>query len=157
MPEGYGDNVGLVAYWEALDYDVSTVDTSTNYDALRLRGSMYIDGTYERLFYGSRTDGYAQERAWPRTGVPGIASDEIPGAVVWASYEAAYVELITPGVLSSSVVPNQRITEVKAGTAGVKYADGGDTVAGMSRMYSRINGLLLPLLRRVNMPSAMVV
>lgn len=157
MPQGYGTDEDLIIYWDGMGYDYSSIQTDTVLAQLRLQGSMYIDGTYERQFFGSRTGGLTQERAWPRTGVMGVDANEIPDPIVWASYEAAYIALTNPAYLNTSVVPNQRITEVKAGTAGVKYSDSGDTVTGSLRYFGRIAGLLMPFLRRVNMPAAMVV
>lgn len=94
---GYGDNAGFTSYAEAAGYVFPDGATDAQKTAARQRGSLVID-RYEPRFSGRRTGGYAQERAWPRTGATtyygeAIPSTEIPVAVINASYEAAFLEL----------------------------------------------------------------
>jgi hypothetical protein len=71
--------------------------------AARQRGSLVID-RYEPRFNGHRIGGYAQERAWPRTGAStyygeAIPPTEVPVPIINASYEAAFLELTNPSSL----------------------------------------------------------
>lgn len=66
---------------------------------LRQIGSDYVDSAYEpRLQCSKRTGGFAQERAWPRTGhtvnCEPVPDDLIPQAWVNASYRAAYLQAV---------------------------------------------------------------
>lgn len=81
---------------------------------LRQIGSDYVDGAYEpRLQCSQRTGGFAQERAWPRTGhvvnCDGVPDDLIPQAWVNASYRAAYLQAVS-GWAQSGTDPS-RITK----------------------------------------------
>lgn len=156
--EGYGDDEGFLDYIERHGYDTSAFSTATDYSAARLRGSQYVDGTYEARFLGRMVDWPDQERSWPRNGVPGVDSDDIPNRVVWASYEAAYLEITNPGSLSAIMAANERVVEVRAGSAGVKFSSEGSTLEGMIPMVSKIEGLLAPLLKPIGgFPAAFVV
>lgn len=141
---GYGTDIGFADYAAAAGYDIP----SGNVAAARQRGSTYIDGTYGARFLGSPTGGLDQERAWPRTGVPGIAVDQIPQRVINASYEAALIELGEPGALSVTGSAAERIKRLKAGSAEIEYADGSASFsADLSPIATVIEGLLAPLLR----------
>lgn len=66
---------------------------------LRQIGSDYVDGAYEpRLQCSQRTGGFAQDRAWPRTGhtvnCELVPDDFIPPAWINASYRAAYLQAV---------------------------------------------------------------
>lgn len=96
---GYGSNEGLLAYLASMGM---TLPEGADPDVLRQIGSNYLDAAYEwRLACSSRTGGFAQELAWPRTGhyVNGqpVPDDLIPPAWINASYRAAYLTAISPG------------------------------------------------------------
>lgn len=67
---------------------------------LRQIGSDYVDAAYEpRLQCSKRTGGFAQDRAWPRTGHvvncdEAVPDNLIPQAWVNASYRAAYLQAL---------------------------------------------------------------
>src|ERR1700754_2341040 len=106
---GYGTDEGFAAWALANGHTVPAALTPA---VARLRGSNYIDATYGQRFSGVPTGGVEQERAWPRTGASAygnpIADTAVPGAVVNASYEAALLELKSPGSLSVIVTPGRR-------------------------------------------------
>lgn len=92
---GYGTNEAAQAYWMDAGYVLPEGADAADIAAARQRGSLAID-RYEPKFSGRRTGGYAQERAWPRTGATtyygeAIPSNEIPVAIINASYEAAFL------------------------------------------------------------------
>lgn len=120
---GYGTNDGFTAYASAAGYTVPVGDIG----AARQRGSTYIDGTYGDRFSGLPTDGVEQERAWPRTGATAygsaLAGDIIPLRVVNASYEAALLEVRTPGSLSVVTDPAKRVKRQKVDTIEREFFD----------------------------------
>lgn len=85
--------------------------------AAMLRGSLVID-RYEPRFSETRTDGFNQERAWPRTHAVRCCGETIPSQVIPApianpSCEAAFLELVTPGSQSPVVVGNSIVGREK--------------------------------------------
>jgi hypothetical protein len=156
---GYGDDSGFEAWAEANGYEVPS---SPDVAVLRQRGSAYIDGLYGPRFSGSPTGGYAQERAWPRTGAQAydtdIGSSVIPAAVVEASYFAAYADGTKPGSLQATYTPGTTkvLTEVK----GIKWEVIGDPSkpGSMVPVISAVEGLLARFLKPVGgIPHALVV
>ncbi|MRX33216.1 DnaT-like ssDNA-binding protein [Aminobacter sp. MDW-2] len=156
---GYGTNEGFTAYAAAAGYAVPAGDIA----AARQRGSTYIDGTYGARFSGLPTGGIEQERAWPRTGATAygnaLADGIIPLRVVNASYEAALLELQSPGSLSavvsgSSLVKRERVE----GAVEVEYAvsDKTDLATAARPVVTVIDGLLAPLLTAA-LPGILVV
>lgn len=154
---GYGDNEGFAAYAEAAGYVIPEGTTDDQIAAARQRGALVID-RYEVRFSGRRTGGYAQERAWPRTGAvtyygDAIPSEVIPVAVVNASYEAAFLELTNPGSLSPVVTASESVQREKVGQLEVEYqqasssATPADLVALATPVVTAIEGLLWLFLR----------
>jgi hypothetical protein len=155
---GYGTNEQF-ATWLTDNGHTLPVSASSP-DVLRQRGSAYIDGLYSGVagsrtgirFMGTPTEGYLQERAWPRTGVivgnQAIPSDAIPLAVIYASFEAALAEANNPGSLSVSSTASQRVTRERVeGAVDVQYADpGSDTALDATPVFSAVYGLLKPFL-----------
>jgi hypothetical protein len=81
-----------------------------------------------QLFDMSRhPTGFAQERAWPRTGAVTQWRDDrrnriIPTAIVNASYEAAFLELTNPGSLSPVVNGSATVKRETVGQLEVEYS-----------------------------------
>lgn len=154
---GYGDNAGFTAYAAAAGYVFPDGTTDDQKTAARQRGSLVID-RYEPRFTGTRTGGFAQERAWPRIGAEtyygeAIPSDSVPVAVVNASYEAAFIELTSPGSLSPVVTGNAAVKREKVGPLEVEYATSSSTsqadiVAMSTPVVTVIEGLLWPFLEQ---------
>lgn len=157
---GYGDDAGF-AQWLT---DNGLTAPAGSVPAARNRGSAFVD-TYEPKFPGTRTGGYAQGRAWPRTGATTyygevIPSDVIPVPVVQASYYAAYQELQSPGSLSPVVVGSETVKREKVGSLEVEYASGttAEEILAMSQPnVMAIDGLLWPFLYARCVPYAAVV
>lgn len=111
---GYGDNSEFTAWLaeNGLSLPVGAPDIAV----LRHVGSEYVDMAYEHaLSCSSRSGGFEQERAWPRSGhvVGGsqpVPDDLIPKAWVKASFRAAYLEATNAGWASSGRDPS-RITK----------------------------------------------
>jgi hypothetical protein len=116
---------------------------------LRQRGSQYIDGLYGSLFSGQPVVGFAQERAWPRSGACAhgrpIPSDIIPVAVEEAAYAAAFQEAIKPGSLSVTATSAGALKRKKIDVIEKEYFEGsGDAVADNTLRLSAVEGLLAP-------------
>lgn len=162
---GYGTNEAFTAYAEAAGYVFPEGTTETQKTAARQRGSLFID-RYEPRFSGSRAGGYAQERAWPRTGAStyygeAIPSDVIPVAIENASYEAAYLELTNPGSLSPVVTGSSTVKREKVGSLEVEYGVNSSTsvadlVALATPVVTAIEGLLWLFLAPI-VPGVLVV
>lgn len=162
---GYGDNTKAQVYWQAAGYVLPDGMGDTDITAARQRGSMFVD-RYEFKFSGSRTGGFVQERAWPRTGAEtyygeAIPSDAIPVAIENASYEAAFLELTTPGSLSPVVTGSAAVKREKIGSLEIEYAASAsmsvdDIVALATPVVTSIEGLLWMFFRPV-LPGILVV
>jgi hypothetical protein len=162
---GYGDNDGFRAYATAAGYVIPDDTTDDQIAAARQRGALVID-RYEGRFSGTRTGGWAQERAWPRTGAvtyygEAIPSDIIPEAIVNASYEAAFLELTKPGSLSPVVTGSSIAKRKKVGQLEIEYAAASTTdidelVAFATPVVTIIEGLLWQFLRPC-LPGILVV
>lgn len=162
---GYGDNARAQTYWLAAGYVFPENTPVADITAARQRGSMFVD-RYEFKFPGSRTGGFAQERAWPRTGAEtyygeAIPSDAIPVAIENASYEAAFLELTTPGSLSPVVTGSATVKREKVGSLEVEYASSSSTsvediVALATPVVTSIEGLLWMFFRPC-LPGILVV
>lgn len=102
---------------------------------LRLRGSTYLDATYEPLWTGTRAD-YDQDLGWPRHGavidcsLP-IPNNVVPKAVVNAAYRAAYLEGTTSGILNGTAVRvGERVKRKKVDVIEKEFFDDGTASAG---------------------------
>ncbi len=144
----YGSDAGLTAWLAALGYSLPSGSPSEA--VLRARGSAYIDGAYEALWTGNRTNGVAQEDGWPRTGAylnctTAIADDAIPAAVVNAAYRAGYLEAVTPGVLSASFQSGQRVKRQKVDVIEREFFDDGGATVGSGQggfVDAEIDGMM---------------
>lgn len=99
---GYGDDSGFQTWLTENGYTLPGGSLSA--EVLRNRGAGYIDAVYGARFSGILIGGFAQERAWPRTGAYAfgqpIGDGIIPDAVIKASDAAAWQEASSPGSLS---------------------------------------------------------
>jgi len=121
MP-GYGDDIGFEDYAAANGYDIPTGTVA----AARLRGSVYLDGHYYRRWPGEPAGGVDQERSWPRKSAAdrygnAIPPAAVPARVVNASYEAALIELRTPGFFSKTFTEADKKVLTKVQSIEWKY------------------------------------
>lgn len=118
---------------------------------LRQIGSSYLDAAYEHLLQcSSRTGGFEQELAWPRTGhtVSGqaVPSDLIPPAWINASYRAAYLQALTPGWATTGsdatrMTRREKVDVVEREFFAASEAPGSSVAPGMPS-DSIINGMV---------------
>lgn len=107
----YGTATDFTAYHTARGRDLPDTWDESYINSRLLVASEWIDGEYENLFIGYRTGGALQERAWPRTSAITdtyptytFETDEIPLAVQYATYEAAWREAENSGTLNKDFV-----------------------------------------------------
>lgn len=103
--------------WCLLVSKTPSVDDEVSNAAIR-RGTTWLDGIYAKRWPGVRANGRSQRRAWPRLNAldfDGAVIDSltIPQEVIWASFEAAMVETLSPNTLSPSVTAGSQKTLVK--------------------------------------------
>lgn len=144
---GYGTDDGFTAWLAANGYELPSGGPAPA--ILRQRGSDYIDGLYGPRFGGSPTGGYDQERAWPRSGAYfaryAIGEDEVPRAVIQASYAAAYYEATNPGGLSAAVTAAAAVKREKVDVIEVEYFQAsGSAIENATVVLSSVEGLLAP-------------
>lgn len=158
---GYGDDTAFAAWLAANGYTLPAGSASAA--VLRNRGSIYIDATYGQRFSGAPTGGFAQERAWPRTGATAYGTDigtsVIPNAVVQASYAAAWQEASSPGSLSASGSAASLVKREKVdGAVEVEYqaSSGAFSAEALRLVLTEVDGMLAPFLRAM-FPSVLVV
>lgn len=162
---GYGTDDAFKAYAEAAGYVLPDGTTDAQISAARQRGALVID-RYEPRFSGKRTGGFAQERAWPRTGATTYYGEAIDVAIVptpveTASYEAAFLELAKPGILSPVVIAAEVVKRDKVGPLETEYAvltasTPQDAAAMATPVVTIIDGMLWPFLQPP-LPGIMVV
>ncbi len=146
---GYGDDAGFSAW--LVDNGYTLPAEAPEPAVLRNRGANVIDSLYGSRFVGEPTGGFAQERAWPRTGAyalgQAIPDDLVPDAVIKASYHAALGAIESTGE-STSIGAADVIKRDKVGDSETEFADltsafkWGDDVP-----ISLLDGLLAPFLR----------
>lgn len=116
----YGTLEDATAYHAARGnaaWDIPAKSDSQKIAAL-IRASSVVDGAYGDRFGGTKTGGRLQALAWPRTDAKDhcanepIPNNEIPTAVINATYELALVELNRPGSTAPVVTPG-RITRTE--------------------------------------------
>jgi len=159
---GYGDDSGFNTWLTSMGRVLPVGAPSVA--VLRERGSVYIDATYGPRFIGVPTAPVTQEREWPRMGASihdvELADSAIPIRVVTASYEAAWMEASSPGILSVIVNPNAMVKRNKVDVIEQEFFEPGlaSGSAIMASLSSTIEGLLSPLLDpSSNYPMVLVV
>lgn len=148
---GYGTDDRFTAWLTANGLSVPTGGSALSKAVLRERGSTYLDGLYGARFSGLPTDGYEQERAWPRVGATAysaaIPDDVVPVAVENASYLAAWYEGGNNGGLSVAATTAGAVRRKKVASIEKEFFEGsGDAVADATVRLSAVEGLLAPYL-----------
>lgn len=149
----YGTDQEFTSWLSAQGLTLPT--SSPSVAILRELGSSYVDGAYEhKLGCSSRSGGFNQELAWPRTGhrINGksVPVDLIPLAWIKASYRAAYLNAITPGWSTASVDSSRQTKREKVDVIEREFfsyddSAGSDAAPGMAS-DGVINGMVSPWL-----------
>lgn len=124
----YGNAEDFRTYNVARGREVPDAWDDTLIDSALLVASEYIDANYENSFIGHKTNGFIQERSWPRSNAQIntypyyiFDNDTIPEQVVKATYEAAYREATERGSLSVDYKPNEYKSVSVDGATSVEY------------------------------------
>lgn len=151
----YGDTTGAAAYWALMGYTGAPTNS-----ALEL-ATRFVDGLGWRMTaHGvpvSRFPGVpsvaGQDHEWPRTGAEDVygnalADDQVPGAVIRATYEAAYHETQTPGILNEVVRADQAVVREKFDSIEFQYAtpSGSAGITASAPIVPAIMAALAPVL-----------
>ena len=148
----YGSAADFTTYHEARgrtiseDWDIDVIE------AALLVASEWVDNSFGDLFSGFPTDGYLQERQWPRTSaytntypIYVFAVDEIPTDLENAVYEAAFREATSNGSLSVDFTPTKYKSVSIDSALRVEYLQNLD-VHNSQKQIQIIDMLLSPLL-----------
>lgn len=134
----YGTIEGADSYHAARGNRLWSECTSTgDKEAALVRGADYLERAYSRLWPGTRAT-LRQRLSFPRYDVENLASNEIPIWLKEAQYEAAYLELIDPGILSFDVTEGGSVTSEREGEMSRNYSPGSSSV----KRFSQIHGIL---------------
>lgn len=162
MPQIYGSIAGADAYALSIGNTAWGALTTEAKQAALVRGSAYVDSYSRRYidadyrcwwtFIGVRTDGWAQEREWPRSGIAGLPDDVIPVQIEYATYEAAIREATNPGSLNPDIDRTALVKSEKVDVLQVTYAVSDNANAGtLLPVIPAIEALLSAfLIRRCN-------
>lgn len=126
----YGNANGFREYFRIRGKTSSENWTDQEIESALLVASEWLDSQFETLWIGYKTDGFKQERSWPRTAAV-VAffpyyvfnNDEIPEQVIKASYEAAYREINSKGCLQTDFLPSKYKAVSVSGAVSVEYND----------------------------------
>lgn len=148
-PFAYGTVAGANTYHLARGNSGWTGSAAAKLAAL-IRGSAYIDAVYGSRFCGRPVSAFSQFLAWPRSGAvvrcEAVPEALTPNPIIWAAYEAALVELRTPGALNASLNPGKRVKRQKVDNIEREFFDGGSDLASNTPVFSTIEGYLGPFL-----------
>lgn len=126
----YGNVEGMKEYLLARGKDLPPELTDEEINSALLVASEWLDGQYESSWIGYKTNGFKQERSWPRSNVIVqyypyylFGNDEIPEQVVKATYEAAYRHITKPNCLQTDYIPSQYKSVSVSGAVSVEYSN----------------------------------
>lgn len=161
-----------------MKYSTTTVDGFEQYHSTRGRvipgtwdntaiegalliASEWIDNIYGNLFIGQKTDGFLQEREWPRINASVLdvrypyifGREEIPERITKAVYEAAWRQASNPGSLMVDYTPGKYKSVKIDGAVSVDYAQFSSS-AEIQTTYPIIDSLLSVLMTTAGQLSA---
>ena len=149
----YGTDEGFVDYHEARGRTVPAswvLPGATVIQSARLVASEWLDASYGGVWIGEPTDGFTQDRQWPRTGATTqgytFPDDITPERVINAAYEAAWQQATKPGAFQTVFNP-QKYTSVSIdGAVSIDYNLNMTSVADMQVQLQVVEQLMQPLI-----------
>lgn len=125
----YGNADGYKTYHTARGRTVPTSLTDSEIESALLVASEWVDSRYGGSFIGTKTNGYLQEREWPRVNAvvqsyPSyiFPDNEVPEQIVKATYEAALRQLESAGSLTVDYTPSKYKSVRVESAVSVEYA-----------------------------------
>lgn len=147
----YGTTAEFAEYIETRGKEIPATADDESIEAALIVASEWLDSVYGANFSGYKTDGYSQEREWPRSAaysntfpVYSFSTSEIPDRVVKAAYEAAFRQLSSPGSLQLDYSPNKYKSVSIDGALSVDYANFTSS-SDIQAQFPVIDQLLAPL------------
>lgn len=128
------------------------VDTTLQGAAL-LRASVSMDNTYRSRLSGTKTGGKAQEREWPRTDAYDVngeayGTDEVPQDWLYAVYEGALRELLSPGAMAPDYDGSKKVKSERKKVGqlekDVEYFESDSASTTYSAIDGYLSSVLLP-------------
>lgn len=147
----YGTAVDFRAYHTERG-TLSDIYSDKTVNAALLLASEWIDARFRTLFDGEKIGMREQVREWPRSGAvdfhgDAVATDRVPLEVEHATYEAALVQLVTPGSLSVNYTPSQYSQVSIDGALSVTYMPY-SSADQLQTQYKKIEEILSALTTR---------
>lgn len=164
--DSYGTIAEADAWHTAMGRSSWVAGDITLKEAAMRRGAVWLDGLYSALWPGTRVNGRAQARDWPRINaydIDGVLIDDttIPTEIQKAQFEAALVEFSAPGSLSPQVSQTSIVKAEKVGPISREYAvSDNQSLRGSLPTVSAVDIVLasiLPFGGGVEIPVALVV
>lgn len=148
---------GFTEYHEQRGRIIPGTWDDTQIEAALLIASEWIDNIYGSLFIGQKTDGFLQEREWPRINASVLdirypyifGRNEIPERITKAVYEAAWRQASNPGSLMVDYTPGKYKSVDIHGAVAVEYAQFSSS-AEIQTTYPIIDSILSLLLTTAN-------
>lgn len=145
----YGNVPGYKAYHLERNNDIP-VSSDEDIDASLLVASEWVDANYRSGFGGLKVDGRSQEREWPRSGAMdiygyGISPDFPPLEVIYATYEAAWRNIVTPGILAQDYSPSKYKRAAVEGAVSAEWATF-NSVNDVQIQFRAIDNIIAPIL-----------
>ncbi len=145
---------GFVDYHTARGRTVPGTWDNPKINASLLNASEWIDNVYGPMFVGLKTDGFLQDREWPRKAAvindvrqPYVfAPDAIPERITHAVYEAAWRDASVTGSLQLDYSPRKYKRVSIDGAISVDY-NMFSSAAEIQSTFPIIDQILSPLLR----------
>lgn len=153
---GYGNATDFKSYHTERGKTIPSSWTDDLITKALLLVSEWLDNRYSSLWIGYKTDGWTQEREWPREAAISqtypsyfFADDEIPAQVVNATYEATFREMTVSGSLEVDFTPNKYKNVSISGALSVEYSSvltqAGDVQLEIPIIQSLMKPLIDPL------------
>lgn len=128
MSNFYGNASDFTLYHEERGRSVPVTWDDTKIEAALLVASEWLDNAYDQLWVGYATNGYTQERRWPRSEAYTVTFPSViisdtttPEAITKAVYEAAWREATTLGALSKDLTAPKYKSVTVSGALSVDY------------------------------------
>lgn len=157
--DSYGSEAESLAYHAAQGNTSWGASTSLLREAALRRAAVWLDGEYRTKWPGTKLNGRTQALDWPRSGAQDIdgfdvSSETIPNEIKKAQFEAALVELGSPGSLSPSVTMASVIKSESVGPLSTTYDTSLMTgVSALAPTLLSVERALSSLVRRSDGPT----
>ncbi|WP_457302466.1 DnaT-like ssDNA-binding protein [Phyllobacterium sp. P5_D12] len=147
------------AFWDAASIgtyhtshgNAAWIGADTLKEAAIIRATAFLSNSYQ--WQGYKRNGRPQALAWPRVDVVdcegwGVAFDEVPIEIKYATAEIALRELITPGSMNPDFTASEQVKREKVGELEVEYLNSNTSAEGARPVLLIVRDLIGGLLRK---------